>query len=451
MMTTRNLKWIAIIVPSLFLGAVIFLRDIFGGLEQQLFLELGLFAIVILGVSGFANWVFGIVDRREQEIQVRTRQLQALREAALALTTELELDAVLQKVVDLACELTAARYGALGVVDARGTAIQKFITYGIDRNMHEEIGMPPKGHGVLGLLIREGKSIRLGEIASHVESVGYPPAHPLMKTFLGVPIRWKGRSIGNLYLADKRGDPNAGDQPAEFNAHDQDLLEMFATQAAIAIENAKLYRQTQLLAILEERERFRMDLHDGIIQSIYGIGLTLENVQHGMEAEPKVATGQIDTAIKGLNEVIRDIRNYILDLKPERFQGRDLNSGFQELARDLRANSLIEVEVETDKLKARQISPEKALEILYIVREAFANIRKHSQATEVNVQMFHQDGEWCLVIADDGVGIDPQMIDNSPGQGLGNMRERARSLGGMFEIRPRNRRPGTEIQVRFPT
>jgi signal transduction histidine kinase len=407
--------------------------------------------LVLLGASFFSVWIFNIIENRENEIESRNTQLQALHSAALSLTTELDLQQVLQKVVQLSRELVNARYGALGVLNEQGDYIEQFITDGITPEQRALLGEPPRGHGVLGLIIQEGKAIRLPSISAHPQSVGFPPNHPPMHSLLGVPIQSKGKVIGDLYMTDKVPDAASNNIEGftEFTAQDQRLLEMFATQAAIAIENAQLYRKTQQLAILEERDRFAMDLHDGIIQSIYATGLALENAQHTVEHDPEEATSQINTSILGLNDVIRDIRNYILGLRPQRFEGRDLVTGLEELARDLRANTFLNVQVEHKSGDFSGLPAEQTVEILHIGQEALANIRKHARASEVTIRLSQQNGELVLDIKDDGVGFDDTQMGDSAGHGLLNMKERARSLMGEIEVRAESNK-GARIILKVP-
>jgi len=173
---------------------------------------------------------------REKGEELR-RQLQALNEAAKALTAELSLDILLQKIVDLARELVSAKYAALGVPDGEG-GLAQFLTSGISAQERRAIGAPPRGHGLIGLLLREPKPLRVPDIASDRRAYGFPPHHPRMTSFLGVPILSKGVILGNLYLTDKEG-------ADEFSEDDERLVIMLAAHAAIAIENARLYEQSQ--------------------------------------------------------------------------------------------------------------------------------------------------------------------------------------------------------------
>jgi signal transduction histidine kinase len=166
--------------------------------------------------------------------QTATERLRVLVDTGIALSSELSLDALLQQLVEKAALLTGARYAALGVIDQTGTALERFLTTGIDAETHAAIGELPQGRGILGVLIREAKPLRLASLGSDPRSVGFPANHPPMQTFLGVPILLRGVAYGNLYLAEK----HSGD---EFTDEDEELIQLLAAQAAVAIENTRLY------------------------------------------------------------------------------------------------------------------------------------------------------------------------------------------------------------------
>jgi len=161
------------------------------------------------------------------------RALRSLVEAGIALSSDLSLDALLARLLEIAADLTEARYAALGVLDARGMQLERFITHGIDRELETAIGEPPRGRGVLGALIGEAKLVRLHDLTADRRSVGFPPNHPPMRSFLGVPIRLGGVAFGNLYLAEKAGGE-------DFTEDDEELVMLLATQAGVAIENVRL-------------------------------------------------------------------------------------------------------------------------------------------------------------------------------------------------------------------
>jgi two-component system, NarL family, sensor histidine kinase DevS len=161
-------------------------------------------------------------------------RLRTLLQTGIAITSELSLDHVLERIVEAAAQVTGARYAALGVIDASGTGLERFVTHGIDDETRRAIGDLPRGRGVLGALITHAQTLRLHDLSEDPRSVGFPPGHPPMKTFLGTPIRLRGVSYGNLYLTEKAD----GEQ---FDEEDEDLVALLSAQAAVAIENARLY------------------------------------------------------------------------------------------------------------------------------------------------------------------------------------------------------------------
>jgi len=414
--------------------------------------EMGL---VFAGSVIFWQWIIATLARQAAEVRLRTEHLEALHAASIALTTEHDLTSVLQKVVDLSRSLLNAKYGALGILDEEGTAIDQMVTSGMSPAQRALLDQFPRGHGLLGAPIVERRSVRVSRIQDDPRASGFPPNHPAMYTFLGVPIMSKGRMFGNLYLADKltapmqgRAATRAASGPFPFSQEDQNVLEMFANQAAIAIENAQLYRQNQQIAILQERERFGMDLHDGVIQSIYAIGLMLDDSRHRADEDFSLTRQGIDAAIVGLNQVIRDIRSYIHDLRTHQFQSRNLQQGLEELAREVLTYSALAIELDIAPDALRRVTPQQTKDILQIVREALSNIRKHAHATHVEVRFASGDAALELSITDDGVGLPPGDLDDR-GYGLHNMRERAQRLQGNLTAQPRPG-GGTCIHVSIP-
>jgi signal transduction histidine kinase len=182
-------------------------------------------------------------------LSVSEERIRALFAAILAVTSELSLDVLLHRLVETAAELTSARYAALGVIHPSGAELEQFLTHGVDADTRAEIGALPRGRGILGVLIRDAKSLRLHDLAEDPRSVGFPPGHPPMRSFLGVPVMLRGVAYGNLYLTEKHGGE-------DFTEEDEELVGLLAGQAAVAIENARLYeastRWSRQLLSLEE-------------------------------------------------------------------------------------------------------------------------------------------------------------------------------------------------------
>ncbi|HEY6014947.1 MAG TPA: GAF domain-containing sensor histidine kinase [Candidatus Limnocylindrales bacterium] len=367
--------------------------------------------------------------------------LVALDRATRAIAAELDLERVLQQIVDSVRDLVGARYAALGIVHTDGR-IEGFITSGISAAERALIGPPPEGHGLLGTIIRDGVSLRIPDIARHPDSYGFPPHHPKMQSLLGVPVRIAGDPVGNLYLTEKLGAP-------EFSDEDQQLVEMFAVHAGIAIQNARLHQEVQKLAIVDERLRISRDLHDGIIQSIYAVSLSLEDVAELVDENPGEAVARVDRSIDRLHTTIGDIRTFIVGLGPEVDDG--LGGAIEAMAAELLAGTGIDLTLDlaaAEKVDAR-VHPEAAHELVQIAREALSNVARHSGARHASARLVVANEEAVLRIEDDGVGFDTERRLGSGHFGLANLRDRAAGVGGTLTI-DSGRDRGTRIIVRLP-
>lgn len=370
-------------------------------------------------------------------------RLAALDAATRAIAGELDLDRVLQLIVDSVRGLVEARYAALGIVDGSGR-IERFITSGIAGEDRAGIGALPRGHGLLGTIIREGRSFRIGDIAGHPDTYGFPPGHPVMHSFLGVPVRIAGRPVGNFYLSEK---------PAgiEFSEDDQRLVEMFALHAAIAIQNARLHARVQQLAVIDERVRIGRDLHDGIIQGIYAVALSLEDVAELIDAGEDVeAAARVDRAIDRLNSAITEIRTFIVGLGSGTAP-TSLAMSLAGVVEELHLDPEMDLELDLDEARsvAVELGTEAAGQLQQIVREALSNVARHSGASRAAVSLRREAGAAILEVEDDGRGFDPA-VPRGPGHfGLANLHDRAASVGGTLRIDSAPGR-GTRIIVRLP-
>ncbi|MDH4141430.1 MAG: GAF domain-containing sensor histidine kinase [Chloroflexota bacterium] len=367
--------------------------------------------------------------------------IEALDAATRAITEVLDLETVLQLIVDRVRALVDARYAALGIVDANHR-IERFITSGLTREERAAIGPLPRGRGILGIMVRDGHSIRIADIAQHPEAQGFPPNHPVMRAFLGVPITLASRVIGHLYLTDTRRAP-------DFSESDQRLVELFARHAGIAIENARLHDRLAALRVIAERERIGRDLHDGVIQGLYAIGLSLEDVEVLVQDQPDEAVERVDHAIDGIHRSIADIREFILGLRPG-LTGGDLAHSLTALADELRLTSAIDVEVDIpDPDALGHLDAAAGGELLHLVREGLSNIARHSRASQAILEVRGLPDEVVMEIRDNGVGFDSTAIAPGRHHGLVNLRERAVAAGGRLEIvtRPGS---GTRLIVHLP-
>jgi signal transduction histidine kinase len=522
------------------------------------------------------------------------------------LSSELSLQAVLQRIVDLAVEITGARYGALGVLGADGR-ISEFITHGITQEQREAIGTLPIGRGILGVLIHDAAPLRLAEISRDPRSIGFPPNHPKMHSFLGAPVKARGKVFGNIYLTkeEAQGEFHAEDERAIValaaqagvaieNAHlyeesrhrehrleaireisaailqgtepeevlklvahrarelvgadvatvavpvpgddslivqvaagaheeallgikfpregsvsgevigtgqpvvlddasgndrvyqplvrtgeigpimvvplsvrgsafgtltvgnriggrrfvpdDLALVEAFAEQAAVAIEYGRAERELKRLVVMEDRERIAKELHDGVIQSLFAVGM-------GLQATATLSSdgdiGQrIEGAVNEMDGVIRDLRNYIFGLRPGILADRQLDQALRQLAADAETTSGVTTVVDVDPRLASELSGQAA-DVIQLAREALSNVGRHAGARTCRLTLRRQGDETAeLEVDDDGKGFDPTAAAGK-GQGLGNLEERATALGGALEI-DSSPGEGSTVRVSIP-
>jgi two-component system, NarL family, sensor histidine kinase DevS len=353
-------------------------------------------------------------------------RLIALHKASLELVKDISLDHLLERIAKVACEQVDARYAALGVLDEDGKLV-KFITVGMTDNEIKRMAHPPIGKGLIGELMNTEVPLRVPVIQEHPHSVGFPANHPHMVSFLGVPIRTGNLQLGQIYLTDKVGAP-------EFNADDEKIIQMLATYAAAAIQNARLHENARRLAVLEERERIGMDLHDGIIQSIYGVGLSLESALHSFEDDPRDAKTRVQHSIESLNQAIRDLRAYILDLRPRQMGNEGLLSGLNRLISEFRANTLATVQLSGTDGELKDLPQMYSMVLFHICQEALANIAKHAKAKQVEISIWSTDERVLMEIHDNGKGFEMEKMSVTIGHGLANMQTRARSVGGDVDI-----------------
>jgi two-component system, NarL family, sensor histidine kinase DevS len=424
------------VLPAVLIASLVALDYVLEPLLPTGVSHLVLMVVGIAGVLAFSSAIFARLTalyRRDEELASRLR---ALNIAGISLTSELDTATVLQRVADQAREVAGAKYAALGVFDENGD-VEQFITSGITRDERARIGPLPKGRGILGALQTDQRTLRLRRITDDPRSVGFPANHPPMRSFLGTPILFRGVSLGNLYLTEKQ---NA----EEFTADDEEAIRTLAAQAAIAIENARLYEQLERVSVNEERHRIGMDLHDGVIQSLYGVSLQLEDAADRMQSEPQVARKVLDRAVDRLNASIADLRNYVLGLRPVRGSDRPLTESLPTLAAQARTNALLDVDVAVAPDAAAVLDDPKREAAFYIAADALGNIQRHARARRAVVRLFREAKTVVLEVSDDGVGFDYERAVD--GHGLRNMRERAFSVGGRLNV---STEPGRGSRVRF--
>jgi signal transduction histidine kinase len=389
------------------------------------------------------------------------KQLRRLLEAVTSLGSELSLPVVLRNIIEVSIDLVDARYGALGVLDRSRTRLAEFITVGIDGDGIAAIGHLPEGHGILGHLIVDQRPLRLPDLGAHPDSYGFPPNHPAMTSFLGVPIWVRGEVFGNLYLTEKAGGE-------VFTDVDEELLVGLAAAAGVGIENARLHERVQEVAVVEDRERIARDLHDTVIQQLFATGLLLQGAER-LTTRPEVAE-RIHQAVDDLDETVRHIRSVIFELQPVTASGtsvrRELLAVASEQARPLGFDPVVRFGGPVDTM----VDGDLADQLLNIVREALSNVARHAGASHVEVDVTVADARLSLTVTDDGCGIDAAADGagaagatgaagtagaaapdpSGGGHGLRNMRERAERLGGTFRAEPVPGRAGTVVEWCIP-
>lgn len=366
------------------------------------------------------------------------RQLRRLLDAVMTVGSDLSLPVVLQRIAESARDLVDARYCALGVLDPSRTYLSDFITVGIDEKARAAIGDLPKGHGILGLLIVEPKAIRLPDLREHPDSFGFPPNHPPMTTFLGVPLFVRGEVFGNLYLTEK-------ENGEAFTDVDEELAMALASAAAIAIDNARLHERSQELTLLEDRERIARDLHDTVIQRLFATGLALQSIQR-LAQLPEVQT-RLQQAVDDLDVTVRQVRSVIFELDTRRVPGRSVRRDVLEVAAEATRALGFEPTVRFDGAVDAAVTDTVAEHLLAVEREALANVARHAQANTAIVDV--RAGETLVLeVTDDGKGgaIGP----TAQGHGMRNMTQRALTLGGSCEIGPGPNGRGTMLRWSVP-
>ncbi len=344
-----------------------------------------------------------------------------LLDAMFAVASDLTLDVVLRRIVESATNLVGARYGALGVL-GQGHELSEFVYSGIDAATAERIGPLPTGRGILGRLITDPRPLRLDDLARHSGSVGFPPGHPPMRSFLGVPIRVRDKVFGNLYLCEKQGSETFSDE-------DETLAVALAAAAGVAIENARLHARLQAVAVLEDRERIARDLHDTVIQQLFATGMSLQVAERA--ATDPTQRERLNRSIEDLDDTIRQIRTTIFALHQP---GIGIESQLAAVAAEMETRLGISTSIELEGPVATAIPSEVADQLPAVLRELVTNACKHGGARHV-AALLRVDG-WCtLRVANDGRPLsDALIIEQSDGFGLDNLRRRAESLGGTLAL-----------------
>ena len=352
--------------------------------------------------------------------------LKAVSDAVLAVAAELSVEDVLQRLVDSARELAAARYAALGLPDEAG-GFSRFLTSGMSDDLIASFGPLPRTHGVLGAMLETREPFRTRDIHDHPRFRGWwPDGHPDMRSFLGVPIVAPQGVIGAFYLTEKTGAP-------DFTDEDEELIELLAAHAAIAIANARLYEQTRELSIAAERNRLALDLHDAVSQKLFGLVLSAETAQMLLERDPAAAREQV-AKLQSLAQEARDeLRSLVFELRPPDLERDGLAAALAKHVELLRRLQQRVIDLDIDGEPAPNAARDG--DVLRIAQEALQNALRHAHAEHVAIHLSGDNGRLLLEVEDDGVGFDPvEAAHRSRRLGLTSMEERARRLNGSLDI-----------------
>ena len=366
------------------------------------------------------------------ESGIETSQLLSLMRSAAAIVEASDLDSLLAEVIHTAVDATGARFGALGVIGDSGH-LSEFHHRGIDSQTAAKIGHLPVGKGLLGTIIRTGQPLCIDEITDHPDSVGFPPHHPPMGSFLGVPITAGDQIFGNLYLTEK---------PGGFTEHDESLTMSLAVLAGSAVYTTRLNDRLNELAVLDERERIARDIHDSIIQDLFAMGLGLQGLS--MRVDPPIDS-TLRTNVERIDELIGRLRSLIFDLAHSDLHETSARASMSALLRQLAApfTALVRLNMEIENLPDdRHLD-----DVRHIVKEATSNALRHSKGEAITVDIDSFDQQLIVSVADDGVGFDPELV--SRGLGLGNLEARVDRLGGHLSIRS-GAEHGTVVEVTIP-
>ncbi|MFN3477579.1 MAG: GAF domain-containing protein [Candidatus Methylomirabilales bacterium] len=395
--------------------------------------------VVLIGAYLFSHFVFAIIRKKEQEVLRRTLELSALSAVGAVVSESLDLDKILHQALDKVLEVTEAQAAEIFLWEEEAQALILRAHRGLFPQAFQEIPHFKMGEGIPGQVARSGEALVVSNIVEDPRFLRKGVREKGFRSLVSVPLKAKNQVLGVMNVA-------AFDSQ-QLTLEDVQLLLALGNQIGVAIENSRLLEQLQRLVVLEERDRISKDLHDGVIQSIYAIGLRLEECCDSVKEE--TIRARLEQAIADLNGVIRDIRNYISSLRPFLFDGRGLSGSLADLVKAFKAGTSIKAELVIADGIEGQLSQDRAIHLFHIAQEALANIVRHARAGSVLIHLFQAEDHLVLSIQDDGIGFDPEEVKKGEGQGLRNMADRARLLQGRFKVESAPGK-GTSIVVAIP-
>ena len=371
--------------------------------------------------------------------QRRAKEWRALFDLGQQVTASPVIKEVFESVVERARNLLGTDVATLMLVTSDRRYLRLAAHRGIANPDVKKMDVESEG-GVHALALQDGTIVTVTDYAADTRF--RKKQTPFIKNeglraMTVVPLMGKQHPLGTLMVANRK--------TTHFTPQEVELLEAFANWTSVAIESSQLYDKMESLARLEERERIGMDLHDGVMQSIYAVGLQLEAGIDRLEESPGESKEIVERAIETLNNVIKDIRSYIMDLRPRVSIVADLPDAIQQLVEDVRVNTLVQSDLTVEGSVKDLINQTEAIALFHIAQEALSNVIKHSRATRVTVLLSAGERTVAVEVRDNGVGIDKERAAAYDRQGLRNMRDRARSVGANLSL---DSRPGEGTTVR---
>ena len=363
---------------------------------------------------------------RDKSLSQNNKDLSLVNDIATTLASSLDVDVILERTLTRVMDYLDVQAGEIFLREDGDRQLRLALTRGELTEPFLTRDRFQIGEGFIGIVAESGKPLVSTDISKDLRFLRPAVVEAGFNSMACIPLLAGGSVVGVMSVA-SRGS-------REFGEREIDLLTAISAWAGITIENAHLHRQARRLAVMEERERIGMDLHDGIIQSIYAVGLALEYARVALDEDPKQSRLKIEQAIEDLNKTIRDIRAYILDLRPRQLVSENLREGLQRLVDEYRANTLADATLVAPDDNLVGLPSSHATALFHICQEALANAAKHSKARRTQVQLWATRERVLLEVADNGHGFDLRKMSVTLGHGLSNMHIRARKVGGDVEI-----------------
>jgi signal transduction histidine kinase len=366
------------------------------------------------------------MTERDAALTRRNVDMTLLNDIASTLTSSLELDEILNKTLGLVMNYMKVEAGEIFLLEEDKTTLRMMLHRGQAAEAFWTRNTFQVGEGYPGIVAQTGRPLISSDLANDPNFQREAVVKAGFHQVLSIPLVSGERVMGVMSIATH--------SKAHFEDRNVQMLNAVGAWAGLSIENARLHVNARRLAVLEERNRIGMDLHDGIIQSIYGVGLTLEGTKHLVDEDTTATKEKIDHAIDGLNQAIRDLRAYILDLRPRQLGTDGLMSGIKRLIAEYRANTFSEVHFMPPESDMKELTQTQSMTLFHICQEALANAAKHAKAKVVQITLWTTDDRALMEIHDDGKGFNIDEMSSFIGHGLANMQTRARSSGGDIDI-----------------